>query len=337
MFIDQTFIIVNAGNGGNGCFAYLREKYRPRGGPSGGNGGRGGHIYFMGSHHLHTLQDAAYHKKLAAARGQHGMGSNKFGKDAKDITIPLPLGTVVYDAESGELLLDCIAEGEKVIIARGGRGGRGNASLVSRKNPLPPRAEEGFPGEVKRLRLELKMLADVGLVGRPNAGKSTLLSCISKAKPKVAAYPFTTMQPYLGYVSIPGTYESFVVADIPGIIEDSHKGKGLGIRFLRHIERTKVLAIMVDALAENPLAEAKLLVKELRAYSPELAKKPKIYILTKNDIIDPDVKTVLPRGWISISAVTGNNMSELVMRFWKTVVSERAKAPDPLDFIEADK
>jgi GTPase len=309
MFIDETIIEVKAGAGGNGCYAHMREKFKPRGSPSGGNGGNGGSIYIEGSRQLHTLQDAAYRKCYSAERGAHGKGANKYGKNGEDMVIPVPLGTVIYDAASGDLLFDCLKEGERVIVAQGGRGGRGNASLVSRKNPNPDHAMPGKPGEAKKLRLVLKTLADIGLVGRPNAGKSTYLSKISKARPKIADYAFTTKEPYLGIAGIPGDYETFVVADIPGLIEGSHRGKGLGIRFLKHIERTKILAVLVPALSEDPEAEAKMLMHELAQYSPALAEKPKCFFLSKSDLLPPDKAGNIPKGWHALSSATGEGIS----------------------------
>jgi GTP-binding protein len=320
MFIDETTVVVAAGNGGNGCYAHMREKYRPMGCPSGGNGGDGGSVYIEGSSELRTLQDADYHKKFAAQRGAHGQGSNKYGKKGKDIIIQVPLGTVIYDAETGELLFDCLEKGQQVLIAHGGRGGKGNAALVSRRNPNPDHANPGKPGETRQLRLVLKVLADVGLVGRPNAGKSTFLSVISKARPKIADYPFTTKEPNLGIVRMSDTYESFVVADIPGLIEGSHTGRGLGIRFLKHIERTKVLAVLVPVLVENPQTEADMLVHELTQYSPVLAEKPKCFILSQIDLL-PESELILPAGWLAMSSVTGKGIAE-VLRVLKTMLDD---------------
>jgi GTPase len=315
MFIDETIIEVKAGDGGNGCFAYMREKFKPKGSPSGGNGGNGGSIYIEGDAQLHTLRDADYRKKITASRGVHGQGANKYGKNGEDAFCKVPLGTVVYDALSGTLLFDCLKDGQRVLIAQGGRGGRGNASLVSRKNLNPDHAMPGKPGETKKLRLVLKVLADVGLVGRPNAGKSTFLSIISKARPKIADYPFTTKEPYLGIVGIPGGYETFVVADIPGLIEGSHTGKGLGIRFLKHIERTKILAILIPALSEDPEAEARMLLNELTEYSPALAGKPKCFILSKNDLLSPEDHDKIPKGWLSLSSATRVGIQDALVQF----------------------
>jgi len=327
MFIDETVIYVKAGDGGNGCHSYERLKYKPKGRPDGGTGGRGGHVYFVGSSNIHTLQDVAYKQHYKAERGAHGKGSNKTGKNGEDIIIPVPFGTIIKDEETGEILADCLQEGKELMIARGGRGGRGNGALASMRNPNPERSEAGKPGEEKRLRLILKVLADVGLVGRPNAGKSTFLSRISHARPKIADYPFTTTEPHLGIVKI-SDYDSFVVADIPGLIEDCHKGKGLGIRFLRHIERTKVLAIMVESGSEDLIKDAEVLLTELKEYSPDLAQKPKCFIMTKNDLVNHDNIKTLPENWFSMSAVTGEGVNSVLRRLDDLVKECKRENPD---------
>jgi len=312
MFIDETTIELTAGDGGNGCFSYERLKFKPKGKPDGGNGGRGGSIYLSGSAQAHTLQDVAYKRHYKAERGEHGKGKNQYGHGGKDVYLTVPLGTIVHDADTGTILVDCLAEGKNELIATGGRGGRGNCALASSRNPNPDRCEPGLPGEVKKIRLVLKMLADVGLVGRPNAGKSTFLCRISQARPKIADYPFTTTRPHLGIVKPDGGYDSFVVADIPGIIEDCHEGKGLGIRFLKHIERTKILAILIEATTENPEAESEILLKELGCYSTALLEKPRMFILTKKDILDSEQGHRIPKGWFLMSAVTGDGVDEVL-------------------------
>mgnify|MGYP003564760901 CR=1 FL=1 len=314
MFIDETVIKVKAGDGGNGCFSYHREKYVPRGKPNGGNGGRGGHIYIQGSEQLNTLRDVSYHRSYKAGRGEHGKGSDKYGKKGKDIIIPIPLGTTIIDEASGRILFDCVNPGVKYILARGGRGGRGNAALVTRKNMNPEQAEFGKQGQEYKLRFILKVLADVGLVGRPNVGKSTFLSVVSQAHPKIADYPFTTLKPHLGIVTLPNTYQSFVIADIPGLIKDSNKGKGLGIKFLKHIERTRVLAIMVEATVDDPVSEAKILVNELHKYSALLAEKPKCFILTKTDLLS-EQKSLNSPNWFCISSVTRKGITDVLFQF----------------------
>jgi GTP-binding protein len=325
VFIDETVINVEAGDGGNGCHAYERQKYKPKGRPDGGDGGNGGNVYFEGSPQVHTLQDVAYHQRYKAERGAHGQGSSKTGRNGEDIIIKVPLGTVIRDEETGDLLIDCLREGALEMIARGGRGGRGNGALACQKDPNPEFCEPGKPGEKKRLRLILKVLADVGLVGRPNAGKSTFISAISRARPKIADYPFTTKEPHLGIVNTPKGYDSFVTADIPGLIEDCHLGKGLGIRFLRHIERTKILAIMVDISSENIEADAQVLLHELAEYSQSLAAKPKVFIATKSDLINPDSPPYIADRWMKISAVTGEGVDAVVRKLSEMVKEEKLR------------
>jgi GTP-binding protein len=323
VFIDETTITAKAGDGGNGCYAHERSRARPFGKPSGGNGGLGGHVYIEGSSQLHTLQDIAYQHTFRAKRGAHGKGSTKDGRHGEDVTIRVPLGTIVIDAATEQVLIDCIENQKSVIVAHGGKGGRGNHAMKSPKNPDPDHAEYGHPGEERRCRLVLKVLADVGLVGRPNAGKSTFLSKISHAHPKIADYPFTTLHPHLGIVKFSDSYDSFVVADLPGLIEGSHEGKGLGIRFLRHIERTRILALLIDASDPDPRQTAATLIHELEQYSPLLAAKPKCYILSKSDLIPLNERPDLPEEWLTMSAVTGNNIAAVLNRLRELLTHAR--------------
>jgi GTP-binding protein len=320
MFIDEAKITVHAGDGGHGCIAFRREKFVPRGGPSGGDGGNGGSIYLVANDQENTLLKFRYNHAFRANRGRHGEGSNKHGKSGDDLEISVPLGTVVFDFESGDLLHDFTEPRERVLIASGGKGGHGNAHFASSVNRAPSRAQDGRPGEQKTLRLELKLLADVGLVGFPNAGKSTLISSISAARPKIADYPFTTLEPHLGVVAYDQD-KSFVVADIPGLIEGAHLGHGLGIQFLRHIERTRLLLHLVDVSAaedRDPVADFKTIEKELSEHNSDLPEKPRIVVATKLDAADPAKLRKLQQ-WcrqqrmelIKISSVTGEGLEEL--------------------------
>jgi len=311
MFLDEVKMYVEAGNGGNGCCAFLREKYRPHGGPSGGNGGRGGNVVFIGDEGLHTLQDLAYQRHNRAKRGAHGSGDKKNGRRGEDLVLKVPLGTMVYNEQDGNLLADITEHRQEVVIAQGGRGGLGNAALVSRNNPLPDYAHEGKPGERFDLLLNLKVLADVGLVGLPNAGKSTFLSSVSKARPKIADYPFTTLQPNLGIVAVPGAYQKLVIADIPGLIEHAHTGKGLGIQFLKHIERTRVIAYCIDVNEPEPQKQLDVLKNELQQYSLQLTEKPSMVLLTKTDS-QPDASC--PQGWYPISSVAHLGLQEVIIK-----------------------
>ena len=331
MFIDEAKITVRAGDGGHGCIAFRREKFVPRGGPSGGDGGNGGNIYFIASDQDNTLLKFRYNHIFRATRGKHGEGSNRHGKNGGDLEISVPLGTVVHDLETGELLHDFTQRGERVLIAAGGRGGHGNAHFMSSVNRAPSRAQDGKPGEHRDLRLELKLLADVGLVGFPNAGKSTLISSISAARPKIADYPFTTLEPNLGVVAYDHD-KSFVVADIPGLIEGAHLGHGLGIQFLRHIERTRLLLHLVDVSPtedRDPVADFKTIEKELAQHNPDLPKKPRIVVATKVDVADPAKLRKLQQ-WcrqrqielIKISSVTGEGLEELKHRIIQKLSSE---------------
>jgi GTP-binding protein len=320
MFIDEAKITVKAGDGGHGCIAFRREKFVPRGGPSGGDGGNGGNIYLVTDIHENTLLKFRYAHTFRADRGRHGEGSNRHGRNGNDLEIKIPVGTVVYDDETGETLHDFIKPNERVLIAQGGRGGHGNAHFATSVNRAPHKAQDGAPGEEKSLRLELKLLADVGLVGYPNVGKSTLISRISAARPKIADYPFTTLEPQLGVVAVDGD-KTFVVADIPGLIEGAHAGHGLGIQFLRHIERTRLLLQLIDVSVANDrdaIDEYHAIDSELAEYNPELPKKPKIVVAAKMDASDPKKVQKLER-WckksklelIKISSVTGEGLDEL--------------------------
>ncbi len=317
MFIDQAKIFIQAGNGGDGCVSFRREKFIPRGGPDGGDGGKGGNILLVTSSSIKTLLDFSRQPHYRAQKGTHGSGNNRFGKAGADLILKVPLGTVVYKGE--EVICDLVDEGQSVIVARGGRGGRGNAKFKSRRERVPRFAEEGEAGESATLKLELKLIAQVGLLGYPNAGKSTLLSVISSARPKIADYPFTTLAPNLGVVRL-GEEESFIVADIPGLIADAHKGKGLGDQFLRHIERTEVLVHLVDIQGyaeESPFDNYIATNKELKAFNPQLMKKPQIVVVNKMDIPSASTKLKKFRSRIKkkvypISALTREGIKELL-------------------------
>ncbi|HNR68501.1 MAG TPA: GTPase ObgE [bacterium] len=317
-FIDSARIFIKAGDGGNGCLAFRREKYVPKGGPSGGDGGRGGDVIVIADEHIHTLLDFKYQQNYAAQRGQHGEGDNKTGKNGQDVIIRLPVGTIVRDTKEGVVLVDMIEDGQQAIIATGGRGGRGNARFATPTNRAPRYHEPGYPGQEREIELELKLLADIGLVGLPNAGKSTLLARISAARPKIADYPFTTLVPHLGLVRVDDV--SFVVADIPGLIEGAHTGKGLGTQFLRHIERTRAIAVLLDATSEQLQDDYSTLVQELRSYNQDLVKKPRIIVYSKIDLLTSELEP-LPAELIGdvpslqISAVSGENIDLLLHRF----------------------
>jgi GTP-binding protein len=321
MFIDYAKIYIESGQGGSGCVSFHHEKYVPKGGPDGGDGGSGGSILIKGNRQLRTLKDFSYRREYKARRGQHGMGSNCHGKGAPDITLEVPLGTIVKDAETERLLADITKDGEVFIAARGGRGGRGNARFATPTHQSPREWEVGEAGVKRWIALELKLIADIGLVGLPNAGKSTLLSRITSAKPKIADYPFTTLAPNLGIVDY-RDHINFVVADIPGLIEGAHTGRGLGHQFLRHIERTRVLAYLIDINDEKPQAAFKTLHNELQAYSSLLLQKPAMIVLTKLDCWPsgkrkPALRNRLPL--IRISAVTGENLGELKKLFFQLI------------------
>ena len=319
-FIDYTKIKVMAGHGGNGIVAFRREKFVPKGGPAGGNGGDGGDVIFKVDTNLHTLQDIRYHRIYKADRGRHGEGSLKHGKSGQSVIVKVPPGTVVKDIDSGEILADLQEDGESIIAARGGSGGRGNAEFVSPTHQAPREQEDGQPGEVKHLELELKVLADVGLVGFPNAGKSTLLSRVSRAKPKIADYPFTTLTPNLGIVKS-GDYSSFVMADIPGLIEGAHEGKGLGTQFLRHVERCSVLLFLVDANDDDPSESYRLLYEEINKYSPILLQRKRMLALTKMDsyVGVPSMHTFEPVDIHPISSVSGEGLEALIQSLSRAI------------------
>jgi GTP-binding protein len=332
MFVDEVDILVEAGHGGAGCMSFRREKFVPRGGPDGGDGGKGGSVYAVASPHVNTLVAYRFNREFHAKRGGGGEGSNRTGKDSPDIELEVPIGTLIFQksedpSEPPVLIGDLVEAGQRVLVARGGIGGRGNARFTSSTNRAPRRCEPGMEGETKQLQLHLKLLADVGLVGFPNAGKSTLISRISAARPKIADYPFTTLIPNLGVVSMSGN-RSFVVADVPGLIEGAHTGKGLGDRFLKHLDRTKALVHLVDvsgASGRDPIADFETIQRELGAFSADLAAKPQIVAATKMDALsDPagldaleaHVKSLdLP--FLRISAVSGEGLERLQEAVWK--------------------
>ena len=326
MFIDYVVIEVKAGDGGSGAVAFRREKYVPKGGPAGGNGGKGGDVILEAHHNLHTLLDFRYKKKYSAADGQIGGSSLKDGKSGDDIVIKLPVGTIVKDFKTGEVLFDLENDKKKVVIVRGGKGGKGNSNFATPTNRAPRFAEEGRPGEFKKVILELKLIADVGLVGFPNAGKSTLISKISSARPKIADYPFTTLEPNLGIVKYKD-FETFTVADIPGIIEGAHKGKGLGHKFLKHIERTGIILFLIESTSENYEKDYKILFNELKSYSDKLTKKKILVSLSKADLCDEQKLNKLSRLGLKgikkkllvFSAVTGYGLENLLDTLWKAM------------------
>jgi GTP-binding protein len=336
MFIDEARILVKAGDGGNGCLAFRREKYVPRGGPSGGDGGRGGDVFLVSTEHQNTLIQFRFNPEHKAQRGRHGEGSDRTGAEGYSIDLKVPVGTVVYDEATGARLHDFTASGERFLVARGGRGGKGNARFTTSTHQAPTEHEPGKPGQELRLRLELKLLADVGLVGFPNAGKSTLISRISAAHPKIADYPFTTLEPQLGVVSM-DDYRSFVVADIPGLIEGAHLGHGLGTQFLRHIERTRLLAHLVDvseSSGREPAHDFETVMAELASFSEDLAAKPMIVVATKMDAAqDParvnslrQIATERGMPFFEISSVTGQGLDEL-----RYAMAERVLVPKKPD------
>ena len=326
MFIDKAQIWVKAGDGGNGCLSFRREKYVPKGGPDGGDGGRGGNVYFEAVDNLDTLLDFAGKHHWHAQNGRPGSGANKHGANGRDLIIPVPPGTLIYDTDLELLLKDLNEVGMKVCVCRGGKGGRGNKAFATSTNQAPRQIEPGKTGQERNIRLELKLIADVGLVGMPNAGKSTLISRCSAARPKIADYPFTTIEPVLGIVEL-SDFRRFVMADIPGLIEGSHNGVGLGFEFLRHIERTRIIVHILDIMptvGSGPVENYKAIRSELKQYSNTLAQKPEVIVANKIDL-DPDGKIVkdltegLNKEVHSISAVTGAGIKELCELLWRTV------------------
>jgi GTP-binding protein len=340
MFIDEAKIRIKAGDGGNGCMAFRREKFVPRGGPSGGDGGKGGDVVMESSERHNTLVHFRFNPEYKAERGRHGEGSNRTGREGADVVLKVPVGTVVYDEQTGERVYDFSRANERLVIARGGRGGRGNARFATSTHQAPRECEPGRPGEEKTLRLELKLLGDVGLVGFPNVGKSTLIARISAARPKIADYPFTTLEPNLGVVAVgeEPNQLSFVVADIPGLIEGAHAGAGLGTQFLRHIERTRLLVHLVDVSPSSgrpdPTKDFEVIMKELASYGAGLEGKPMLVAASKTDIVEKDKLAKLKRyckkhglELFPISAVTGEGVRKLVWTMAHRVQALRAAAP----------
>ena len=323
-FIDEAVIDIEAGRGGSGVVSFRREKYVPKGGPDGGDGGKGGDVVIEVDPNLSTLQDFRYRTRYRAGRGEHGGGNNRSGAEGEDVVLKVPPGTLVRESDSGDLIADLTRPGERAVVARGGRGGKGNAFFVRATRQAPRHAQEGEPGESRRIALELKLLADVGLVGSPNAGKSTLLSRVTAARPRIADYPFTTLTPNLGVVA-PDAERSFVMADIPGLIEGAAEGRGLGIRFLRHIERTRVLCFLIDVLSPNPRTEYEALKAELRAWSPALLDLPRVVAWSKADLGEPPagVDFADAAATYVISSVTGRGLDALVNDLWTRVREAR--------------
>jgi len=330
MFVDRAVVRVIGGTGGSGASSFARCKYKPKGGPDGGDGGHGGSVYVRGDANLATLLDYRYRTVWRAERGEHGKGKTQTGASADDISLPVPPGTVIRDAETGHHLGEILRAGDTVRVARGGRGGRGNARFATSTHQAPREWEPGEEGEDRQIELQLKLIADVGLVGEPNAGKSTLLSVISAARPKIADYPFTTLEPNLGVAALSG-HRTFVVADIPGIIEGAHQGKGLGLRFLQHVERTRVLAFLIALDAPDPQDTYERLRHEVAQYSEVLAEKPHAVVLTKRDLLGPAAE--LPRldapqaaAVLAISSAAGTALDELKEFLWKFVEAARTDA-----------
>ena len=343
-FVDEAYIDIAAGDGGNGCVSFRHEKYKEFGGPNGGDGGRGGHVFAVADPNLNTLVDFRYARRHEAKRGEHGMGSDMFGSAGSDITLKMPVGTILSDAETGEVLFELLVPGEVITIAKGGAGGFGNMRSKSAINRAPRQKTPGWPGEKRNLKLELKVLADVGLLGMPNAGKSTFIAAVSNARPKIADYPFTTLHPNLGVVRV-GPEQSFVVADIPGLIEGASEGAGLGHQFLRHLQRTRLLLHVVDLApfddAVDPVAQAKAIVGELKKYDSALFKKPRWLVLNKLDMVASDerrarvddcVKRFKWKGPVfEISALTREGCESLIHAIYAHVKAQQVAEQAPVE------
>ncbi len=343
-FVDEAYIDISAGDGGNGCVSFRHEKYKEFGGPNGGDGGRGGHVFAVADPNLNTLVDFRYARRYDAKRGQHGMGSDMFGAAGDDITLKMPVGTIITDAETGEVLFELLQPGEVITIAKGGDGGFGNLRFKSAINRAPRQKTPGWPGEKRNLKLELKVLADVGLLGLPNAGKSTLITAISNARPRIADYPFTTLHPNLGVVRV-GPEQSFVVADLPGLIEGASEGAGLGHLFLRHLQRTRLLLHVVDVAPfddnADPVAQAKGIVNELKKYDAGLYAKPRWLVLNKLDMVPEEERAAVVKDFVKrfkhkgpvfeISALTREGCEPLVKAVYQHIAAQQIAEQPPVD------
>ena len=342
-FVDEAYIDIAAGDGGNGCVSFRHEKYKEFGGPNGGDGGRGGHVFAVADPNLNTLVDFRFSRRHEAKRGQHGMGSDMFGAMGDDVTLKMPVGTIITDAETGEVLYELLQSGEVLMIAKGGDGGFGNMRFKSAINRAPRQKTPGWPGEKKELKLELKVLADVGLLGMPNAGKSTLIAAISNARPKIADYPFTTLHPNLGVVRV-GPEQSFVVADVPGLIEGASDGAGLGHLFLRHLQRTRLLLHIIDFApfdeAVDPVSQAKAIVGELKKYDKALYDKPRWLVLNKLDMVPVEEREARVKDFIKrfkykgpvfeISALTREGCEPLIKTIFQHIKAQQIKEQEPV-------
>jgi GTP-binding protein len=343
-FVDEAYVDIIAGDGGAGCVSFRHEKYKEFGGPNGGDGGRGGHVYAVADPALNTLVDFRFSRRHEAKRGQHGMGSDMFGAAGDDITLKVPVGTIMSDSETGDVLYEMLTPGERIMIAKGGDGGFGNMRFKSAINRAPRQKTPGWPGERKSLKLELKVLADVGLLGMPNAGKSTLITAISNARPKIADYPFTTLHPNLGVVRV-GPEQSFVVADVPGLIEGASDGAGLGHLFLRHLQRTRLLLHIVDMApfdeGVDPVAQAKAIVAELKKYDPKLHAKPRWLVLNKLDMVDADLREARVKDFVrrfrykgpvfEISALTHEGCDKLIKAVYQHLKAQQVAEQPSID------